>query len=153
MPIVPADAMQALIMRCRERDLNLYLKEVGIRHFKAGELCTRKLAPRQLWPYVIPTLRFSDMLRDEFGPTAITSGYRDPVHNEDVGGGDESLHLDFNALDQACATGTPQDWDAFLTVKGFRELGGLGVYVTKGFVHTDTRFLVFGRKLWYNLYP
>lgn len=56
--------------------------------------------PRQLWPAMVPTLRY---IRNELvpvtGPVRIVSGYRDPIANACSKGASASKHLHFAALD------------------------------------------------------
>lgn len=122
--------------------LDRYLSERNIRYFSADEIAPRGVYP-DLWPNIIPTLRFAMLLREEFGPTAVNSGFRDAMYNESVGGAPQSLHVSFNALDLVPRTGTPHWWNEFLLDLGLARLGGVGKY--QGFVHLDTRWLVLGR--------
>ena len=126
--------------------LNGFLAKYGVENFHAWEMGTRVVPPVALWPHIIPTLRFAELLRVEFGPTEVLSGFRAPNHNREVGGAPTSLHLTFNALDLKPEDGTPQEWADFLTDLGLNRLGGVGVYAT--FVHADTRTLMFGRPPW-----
>jgi uncharacterized protein YcbK (DUF882 family) len=97
--------------------------------------------PAHLWHRIVPTLRLVEALRERFGATTITSGYRDLAYNTVSGGSVGSRHMQFDALDCFCATGTPREWAAILRERRaageFR--GGVGVYVGRGFVHVDTR--------------
>lgn len=58
------------------------------------------LAPRSLWPHVVPTIRF---IRDEIipaiGPVEVFSAYRAPALNRCAGGAPLSAHAQFYALD------------------------------------------------------
>lgn len=125
-------------------DLDAFLTERGIRHFTAREIDPRANSYCYDWHNIVPTLQFAEALRAKFGPTAVNSGYRDPVYNESVGGAPTSLHAYFNALDLVPETGTPYEWARYMTEEyGLHLLGGLGVY--DSFIHIDTRWLVFGR--------
>jgi uncharacterized protein YcbK (DUF882 family) len=97
--------------------------------------------PAHLWHRIVPTLRLAEGAREQFGPTTITSAYRDFAYNTVVRGSRGSRHMQFDALDFWCATGTPREWADFLRQKRsageFR--GGIGVYVARGFCHVDTR--------------
>jgi uncharacterized protein YcbK (DUF882 family) len=84
--------------------------------------------------------RYLDPLREHFGPTVVTSGFRSLTHNQAVGGAPRSFHrYDLRpgrgvAADVRPARGTVAEWLAFLDELG---AGGLGVYAH--FVHVDTR--------------
>lgn len=150
---VPIFVPVPLITEPTYDELDAFLNGKGVEFFSAHEIAQRRVPPRALWPNIVPTLWFGEKLREAFGPTVVGSGYRDPDHNASVGGAEDSLHLYFNALDLTPATGTPTDWADFLTARSLRRFGGCGVYLTKNFVHIDTRGLVFGRKPWYKEYP
>lgn len=134
-------------------ELDAFLNGKGVEYFSAREIAQRRVPPRELWPNIVPTLWFAEILRKAFGPTVVGSGFRDPEHNASVGGAPDSLHMYFNALDLTPAEGTPREWGALLTARSLKWFGGLGVYVSKNFVHVDTRDLVFGRRPWYKEYP
>lgn len=95
--------------------------------------------PVERWHRIIPTVRVVESLREAFGATTINSAFRSKEYNAAVGGEDASLHMENNALDVRCATGTPAQWAEFL--RGRRRdkafMGGIGTYAT--FVHVDTR--------------
>ena len=135
-----------LIRPPTNREMDIFLEERGVRNFFAAEMGTRGLPPREIWPNIIPTLRFAELLRAEFGPTRVTSAYRAPDHNAEVGGAPNSLHLVFNALDVMPREAGPMNWAHFLRAKGLDTLGGIGQYAS--FIHMDTRFLMFGRTPW-----
>ena len=123
--------------------LDAYLDAHVITHFASFEICPRYLAPLYSWPYIVPTLRYAEMLREEFGPVSVSSGYRNLWHNAEEGGAENSLHLAFNALDLSCRRGNPGDWWSFMRDVGQAAVGGLGLYST--FIHIDTRSLMLGR--------
>jgi uncharacterized protein YcbK (DUF882 family) len=141
-----------LITEPTYQELDAFLDERGVEYFAAQEVAQRRVPPRDLWPNIVPTLWYAGKLREVFGPTVVGSGYRDPRHNQEVGGAPDSLHLYFNALDLTPSTGTPEDWASFLTARSLRLFGGCGVYLSRGFVHVDTRGLVLGRRPWYKEY-
>lgn len=97
--------------------------------------------PAHLWHRIVPTLRLVEGVRETFGPTTITSGYRDFAYNTVVRGSRGSRHMQFDALDFWCTNGTPREWADYLRQQRaagvFR--GGIGVYVASNFVHVDTR--------------
>lgn len=141
-------------MTCEARLLSLdeYIKRAGVRHFSAREICPvgkraggngarLKLAPRELWVNILPTLKIADDLRDWVGgPVMITSGYRDDRYNLEVGGAKDSLHKCFNALDVRAGKRTPLEVYSWLTRHPRAHEMGLGYY--DGFVHMDTRGLL-----------
>ena len=126
--------------------LQEFLYERCIDHFSAWEICPRRVPHRTIWPDIIPTLRYAEILRRQFGICTVHSGYRDPFHNAEVGGAPRSLHLDFNALDITFRDGTPREWASEAKFLGLDDWGGVGLYPT--FIHIDTRYLVFGRRPW-----
>lgn len=86
-------------------------------------------------------LRFLEPLRAEFGPVTVTSGYRHPAYNAQVGGATRSHHVydwwpTSPAADVACRQGTPEEWAALLDRLA---PGGLSDYT--GHVHVDARRL------------
>lgn len=95
---------------------------------------------------------YLEPLRAKFGPVSITSGHRHQAYNQRVGGEPNSVHIyDFPgrdgsavAADITCASGTPQQWAAFLDSLG---VAGLGTY--SSFVHLDNRDRMgWGRARW-----
>ena len=86
-----------------------------------------------------------DRLREIYGKPLpqITSGYRDPVKNADVGGAKKSQHLHGNALDWATASMSPDERLAFLSAARQAGFSGFGGYAS-GNVHTD----VGGARIW-----
>jgi uncharacterized protein YcbK (DUF882 family) len=95
--------------------------------------------PVELWHEILPTVKVVESVREHFGATTVNSAYRSPMYNAAVGGETKSLHMRNNAVDFVCATGTPEQWAAYLREQrragAFR--GGIGTYKT--FVHVDTR--------------
>ena len=78
-------------------------------------------------------------LREEFGrPMVVTSGYRSPEHNEQIGGAQNSAHMDGRAVDVLMA-----GEHAFQLVKRALEHGFTGIGLKqhgpfeKRFVHLD----------------
>lgn len=127
-------------------NLQKMLEASGIRNFGAREIARRALPPEALWSRIIPTLQVAERLRARHGVTYIivTSGYRDPNHNRQVGGAPNSLHVSFNALDLVpMKTSTEpvpiREIAKLLNEDPLRPFMGLGIYNT--FVHIDTRGL------------
>ena len=118
----------------------------GFKHFTADEFTNYFSRPLNqtpspsLWPNVVSTLRLVDELADALGgDVTITSSYRSPEYNRNVGGKIGSFHLVFNALDIQVSGKSPQS--VYNTLLAWRNQGrfrgGLGLYST--FVHVDTR--------------
>ena len=95
--------------------------------------------PVDIWDRMARTARIVELAREEFGPTTLTSAYRDRLYNLAESGVTDSRHVHNDALDFRCRTGTPDQWARFL--RGLREAGrfrgGVGVY--RSWVHVDTR--------------
>ena len=97
--------------------------------------------PRSKWANVIPLARTLQAIRNELGhPMVLTSCYRSPAYNKDIGGAEASQHMHFCAADfQVPGHGSAADWHR--TVKRLRDSGlfsgGIGKY--NSFVHVDTR--------------
>jgi hypothetical protein len=71
-------------------------------------------------------------------PINVTSGYRPPDYNREVGGVSNSTHIDGLAADIYCdGLTTDQLYDICEQVIGTR--GGVGYYPKTGFVHVDLR--------------
>ena len=122
------------------------------RHFAASELdsyfvaqrrgVTNSVPPQRLWKNIVPTLRIVDDLRESFGkPCTILSSYRSPDYNKAVGGVGLSQHMEFRALDISFDGISPKHvYDRLIEWrKAGKFVGGLGIYLTSGFVHIDTR--------------
>jgi uncharacterized protein YcbK (DUF882 family) len=79
-----------------------------------------------------------EALRQELGvPFVITSGYRCPTHNANVGGAKNSYHVQGLACDIACPTGyTVEQFTQICLRHGFT---GVGAYPGQNFVHVDVR--------------
>jgi uncharacterized protein YcbK (DUF882 family) len=144
--------MTAAEREAERQRLEEWLRDVaGARHGFAREIANlangtragirNSTPPAHLWHRIVPTLRLVESVRERFGGTTITSAYRDLAYNTVIRGSIGSRHMQFDALDFLCATGTPREWADFLrqkrTAGEFR--GGIGVYVTSGFCHVDTR--------------
>ena len=76
-------------------------------------------------------------VREHFGkPVIITSAYRTPSHNKKVGGTSGSRHLTGEAADFVINGISPAKIGYYL--EGL-SASGIGVYVSRGFVHVDVR--------------
>lgn len=71
-------------------------------------------------------------------PVIITSAYRCPAHNKEVGGAVNSLHTKGKAVDIYIKGVTAADMAKMAeTVEVFRN-GGIGIYTPEQFIHVDT---------------
>ena len=78
-----------------------------------------------------------DAIRERLGvPIYITSGYRCPIHNEEVGGVPNSQHVEGTAAD---ITYDGIDVDYLAQVAEECGADGIGCYYHQNFVHVDVR--------------
>lgn len=78
-----------------------------------------------------------DELRERLGrPVIVTSGYRCPVHNTNVGGVRNSQHVAGTAADIYCPGVSVDELADMAAEIGF---DGIGRYHGQGFVHVDCR--------------
>lgn len=86
-------------------------------------------------------LKALNLLRQVWGgPLIVHSAYRDPLHNQSVGGARDSLHMQGRAFDIGVARWTDANVVLFVhwaTYAGFR---GFGLYLDRAvpFLHIDT---------------
>lgn len=79
-----------------------------------------------------------NILRGEVGvPIYVTSGYRCPKHNKDVGGVSHSFHTLGLAVDVLIPCGYTVD--SFALLASDLGIDGIGCYYSDGFVHLDVR--------------
>lgn len=131
------------------------IKTYGIKNFTPDELCkageTRAMADQKgrftlqaPWPwqlaYALPTLLLMQEARNRFGPLRILSGYRDPVHNAQIKGSEQSLHMAFNAFDLRPLDAPLHALAQWLHRHPQRASIGLGCYSWG--LHLDTRGLL-----------
>jgi N-acetylmuramoyl-L-alanine amidase len=133
-----------------------FIETLGLQHFHPDEFLQlggsnqsgdckglNTFPPKHLWPRITNTALMLDRIRGELGTAVrITSCYRSPAYNDCVGGEDNSLHSQFNAVDFTCQSGTPEIWRRVavrLRNQDARFVGGIGTYTSQNFVHIDTR--------------
>ena len=71
-------------------------------------------------------------------PIIITSGFRSPSHNAKIGGAKNSLHTTGMAADIAVG-GIPEQIKVAAFLSKLNDVGGIGLYESKGIVHVDIR--------------
>lgn len=76
----------------------------------------------------------------------ITSGYRDPERNKDVGGATQSAHLTGNAIDVDVSGMTHDERLKLIRIASALGIGGIGIYANS--LHFD----VLGRRAWGSSY-
>lgn len=98
-----------------------YFDRFGIRHFAAREFLVstnrpgNTLPPEFMWPNIVPTALVLDELRAHFdSPIVVTSCYRAPDYNRQVGGTPRSNHQAFTAADFGVAGVSPAEVAEFL---------------------------------------
>jgi len=78
-------------------------------------------------------------LRAHLGkPIKVTSGFRSPAHNAKIGGAKNSLHTTGMAADIAVG-GIPEQIKVAAFLSKLNDVGGIGLYESKGIVHVDIR--------------
>lgn len=144
-----------------EDELEQFIDGLGLRFFRGSEFTPywsrvrggvrNSAPPRTSWSHIIRTLVVLERFRGEVGaPVRLTSTYRSPRYNRAVGGVSNSQHVQFRAIDFICDVGTPSDWVGRLrgyrgntfthpSIDSFAFHGGIGLYLSSGFVHLDTR--------------
>jgi hypothetical protein len=100
--------------------------------------------PDEYKPNILELAKNLEVLRDAVGgvPISLTSGYRSPEHNSNVGGEKNSQHLLGKAADIRISGLSPQEVASLiekLIKDGKMKEGGIGIYPNQGFVHYDIR--------------
>lgn len=117
-------------------------KDLKVREFSChgSGCCSTVMIDEQLVEYV-------QKIRDHFGkPITITSGYRCPTHNRNVGGATGSRHAKGQAADIVVSGVAPKTVAQYAESIGIK---GIGLYETSKdghFVHIDTRT---AKSFWY----
>ena len=79
-----------------------------------------------------------DAIASEYGkPFTITSGYRNPKHNKNVGGVEKSQHLYHKAVDVVLDDTSHEASLRFIQIASKNGISGIGVYNTPGLIHID----------------
>jgi uncharacterized protein YcbK (DUF882 family) len=82
-------------------------------------------------------MRVIKTVETHFGkPVVVTSGYRDPQHNREVGGAEESMHKSCEAAD--IQIDGVSKWDIAEYIRSLPNRGGVGTYCHTDSVHLDT---------------
>ncbi len=82
-------------------------------------------------------MRVIKTVETHFGkPVVVTSGYRDPQHNREVGGAEESMHKSCEAAD--IQIDGVSKWDIAEYIRSLPNRGGVGTYCHTESVHLDT---------------
>ena len=103
-------------------------------HFSPRELACKGTGQLKIDPASLDKL---EALRNRLGvPMLITSAYRSPQHNADVGGAKRSQHMLGKAFDVRMDNHDPDEFEAAAKALGFN---GIGHYPRHGFMHIDTR--------------
>ena len=116
------------------------------KHFSQAELECKGQTCDCEFPGMSPTsMEIVEDLRAVFGPLTVNSAYRCRIHNENVGGEDDSFHKEEpgRALDVRSDTYPAREMYEYLDAKYPRQFG-FGLY--KKFVHLDDRNLTWARK-------
>lgn len=101
----------------------------NLKEFECPCCHTVKLSSVLLWKL----LRFRCMVD---GPVSITSGYRCPSENTNIGGDRNSYHMKGMAADIFVANADIEELFKLAKFVGFT---GIGVYEKKNFLHLDVR--------------
>jgi uncharacterized protein YcbK (DUF882 family) len=112
------------------------MKWDNIKFFKEHEFFCKHCG--KIIPMDFPLINGLDYLREIFGvPITITSGYRCPVHNKNVGGAKNSFHTTGKAADISVARKNllPLIYKVAIVSKRFN---GIGLSEHGNFIHLDT---------------
>lgn len=103
-------------------------------HFKESEFACKHCGEIKIDSELLAVL---ELLRNNYqAPVTITSGYRCPTHNANVGGAPKSKHVEGIAADVKVKGSEPDEVYRFLDTT-FPNTYGIGLY--KSWVHIDVR--------------
>lgn len=109
-----------------------------MRHFEYGEFackCCGRLCPEGMNTKLLEAL---DDLREKWGDCVmVSSGYRCPAHNAEVGGVPNSQHVQGTAADVYVVSGNYDDF--YNLAVSMKRFDGIGHYPASEFVHLDMR--------------
>lgn len=101
-------------------------------NFNEREFACRHCGQVYVEPAMVERLQ---VLRQALGkPIKVTSGYRCPTHNKNVGGATQSRHMQGQAADITVDGMSPLQVSQAADKVGF---GGIGIYLKSGFTHCD----------------
>ena len=104
------------------------------KHFKQAEFACKHCGEIKYDPHLVALL---ELVRLKFkAPVIVTSGYRCPTHNKNVGGAPKSKHVEGIAADIKVKGVAPSEVFDYLD-STYPDCYGLGLY--SGWVHVDTR--------------
>ena len=108
-----------------------FIKERGIKHFKVDEFKCKHCGEVTIESKLIEVL---ERLREHLGkPVVITSAYRCPEHNREIGGVPNSAHTRGYAVDiKVLSSATRYKILGFLIREGINRIG-----IAKDFIHFD----------------
>jgi hypothetical protein len=110
--------------------------------FSPRELACKGTGKLVIHPETLDKLQ---ALRRALGrPVIVTSGYRSPEHNRNIGGARTSWHMDGVAFDVMMTNHDPRAFEMAARAAGFASIGR---YPESNFIHIDTRG-DFGAKVW-----
>ena len=149
-PKLPEPSPQELYPQLYRGGYAQFLNNYDFRYIRTDEVITphnrtrrgvsNGLPPKRLWHNITESLKVADEIRHRLGAplSYITSAYRTPAYNRQVGGASRSFHTRNNALDLVYEEGSSAAYKAALQLRkeGFFQ-GGVGYY--SGFIHIDTR--------------
>jgi hypothetical protein len=115
-----------------------HFSEVNAKDWRWPSFSPREIACKGTGKLVIDDEALDKLqkLRDALGkPLVLTSAYRSPSHNKNVGGAKNSRHMQGDAFDVMMTNHDPYAFESAARNVGF---SGFGFYQKSGFMHIDT---------------